>query len=432
VAEIVIVGTGYVGLTTGVCLAEIGHTVCCIDHDLQKITRLQTGECVIYEPGLEELLRKNLADGRIRFEIDARAGLNKANVVFLCLPTPDREDGSVDTSAIDNFLIKNRENLPRASVLVNKSTAPVGSVERIRVSIARDDIQVVSNPEFLREGSAVEDFLRPSRVVIGADEHDASEVVSDIYRALECPIIVTDPRTAELIKYASNAFLATKIAFINSIANLCESLDADVRVVADAMGRDPRIGKEFLRAGPGYGGSCFPKDTLGLLHTAEQANYEFGILRSVVASNLRQTSHVVERVHRILGSHGSRARVAVWGLTFKANTDDLRHSPALAVVEGLEKSGFVVHAYDPTVYVNPPQLTSTVVYRSALDVVKEADLLLILTDWPEFSMIDPKTVYDIMSAPCVYDTRNCLDSKEWLDVGFQVHATGVNFHLPKK
>jgi UDPglucose 6-dehydrogenase len=360
VTDIAVIGAGYVGLTTAVCLAHIGHRVCCGEVDAQKVRRLQSGEPTIVEAGMSELLREGLDSGRLRFVRGAAEAVREAEVVFICVPTPGRADGTADVSAIESVAKEIGPHLRYGSLVVNKSTLPVGSTTFVEQLLSRPDVAVVSNPEFLREGRAVHDALHPDRIVVGADDQGAAARVGSLFSSLRAPLIVTDPATAETIKYASNAFLATKLSFINAVAQLCEAVGADVRDVLLGMGYDPRISFDYLRPGPGWGGSCLPKDTRALLHMAETAGYEFPLMREVLATNDAQIASVVEKVARYLDSSFKDKLVAVWGLTFKAGTDDRRDSPSIEIVRRLVDAGAKVAVFDPTVEEQVPELPEAV------------------------------------------------------------------------
>ena len=355
-AEVVVVGTGYVGLTTGVCFAHLGHNVVCVDTDVKKVERMRAGEVPIVEEGLAELMAQGIASGRLRFAIEAAEVLPACEFVFLCLPTPERDDGSVDMSYIEAVAGRIGPMLAVNAVVVNKSTVPVGASKTVAGLLGRSDVHVASNPEFLREGTAVYDFLHPSRIVVGAENNEVCARVGALYKGVDAPVIFSDPVSSETIKYAANAFLATKISFINSIANICEHVGADIHTVVDAIGRDPRIGREFLQPGPGFGGSCFPKDTIGLVTLAAEAGYKFGLLESVIEANDQQLERVVEKVRRAVGGNLEGKLVAVWGLTFKANTDDRRHSPAITIARKLLLAGARLAVFDPTVDGSVPEL----------------------------------------------------------------------------
>jgi len=428
-SKVGVVGAGYVGLTTAACLAHVGHEVSCADLDVERVARLTKGEVPILEEGLEELVGHGLASERLRFVVGAANAARGAEFVFLCVQTPQGEDGSADLSAIDDAARTIAPVLPPGSVVINKSTVPVGTTARVdrllREAGAVADIGVASNPEFLREGSAVRDFLHPARVVVGAEDTAVAVRVSDLYNSIQAPIVVTDPVSAEMVKYASNAFLATKVSFVNAIANVCELVHADVRDVVLGMGYDPRIGFEFLHPGPGWGGSCFPKDAAALLHSADEAGYDFEVLRAVIAANRHQQARMVDKLRDACGGSLSGARVAVWGLTFKANTDDLRDSPALAIVREIISEGATVRAYDP----RAGEAASAVVPE--LDVVPDAyaacdgaDVLAVLTEWDEFRWLDFPRVAQAMQRPTIVDTRNLLDPAAMRRLGFAYRGVG--------
>jgi UDPglucose 6-dehydrogenase len=338
-ARIGVVGTGYVGLTTAVCLAHLGHTVRAGDIDAAKVEMLSAGRPTIVEDGLEEMLGEELASGRLSFVVGAAEAARSAEFVFLCVPTPQLDDGSADTSMLEDAVSDISGVLEHDAIVVNKSTVPVGSTLVVERMLRRSDISVVSNPEFLREGNAVRDGLNPERIVVGAADQRAAARVGALFSGTKAPLIVTDAATAELIKYASNAFLATKLSFVNSIANVCEAIGTDVRDVLLGMGYDHRIGFDYLRPGPGWGGSCLPKDTMALLHFAAKAGYDFDLLRSVIEANARQRENVVSKVVNAAGGSLAGCRIAVWGLSFKAGTDDRRESPAVAIARSLSEAG---------------------------------------------------------------------------------------------
>ncbi len=352
-SKIAIIGTGYVGLTTGACFAHLGHEVICADIDSDKIERLNRGELPIFEQGLQPIVAESLRSGRLQFVLGAVNAARECEFAYLCVPTPQGEDGSADLSYLQRAAEEIKDALPANAVVVNKSTVPVGSTKVVERVLGRPDVAVVSNPEFLREGSAVNDFLKPDRIVIGSDNQNAAIRVASLYLGIAAPLIVTDPASAETIKYAANAFLASKISFINAVAAICEAVGADVNDVVLGIGSDKRIGSEFLRPGPGWGGSCFPKDTYAMVKIAEDAGYDFNLLRGVIVVNDEQLDRMVDKIERAVGGELSGATVAAWGLTFKANTDDLRDSPALAIIRRLIDRGVKVRAYDPTVEDRP-------------------------------------------------------------------------------
>jgi len=413
-----------VGLTSGACFAHLGHEVVCVDNDASKIGILQRGLVPIVESGLGELVRSGLSLNRLIFTTDLDVGLSTADIVFLCLPTPDLQNGNVDMSFMDAVSRKIGALLRPGAIVVNKSTVPVGTTRHVAHLLGREDVSVVSNPEFLREGNAVADFLHPSRVVVGGDDASAVERVAKLYDGTNAPVIMCDATSAETIKYAANAFLATKISFINSIANICEHLGADVRVVADAIGRDPRIGGQFLQPGPGFGGSCFPKDTIGLVRLAEDAGYDFGVLKSVIEANDQQLARTVAKVRNAVGGSLHGAVVGAWGLTFKANTDDRRHSPAVEVVRRLVAEGARVTAFDPTVSDVVPELSSVAVATSAIEACRGARALVVLTEWGEFATVAPTLVREVMAGATVVDARNLLDPDGWRAAGFAYQGVG--------
>ncbi|MDQ1431568.1 MAG: UDPglucose 6-dehydrogenase [Actinomycetota bacterium] len=429
-SEVAVVGAGYVGLTTAACLAHLGHHVTCADLDAERVRSLSKGEIPILEEGLPALVAEGLSSGRLKFVVGAADAARQAEFVFLCVQTPQSETGAADLSAVEAVVCEIAPVLQAGAVVVNKSTMPVGSTllvaRELNLAGAANDVGVASNPEFLREGNAVRDFLQPSRVVIGCDDTAVAVRVSDLYRDVKAPILVTDPASAEMIKYASNAFLATKISFINAIANLCEAVNADVREVALGMGYDPRIGFEFLHPGPGYGGSCFPKDTAALNHTAEVAGYDFSLLRGVIDVNRRQHERIIEKVRDAVGGSLQGVTVGVWGLTFKANTDDVRDSPALVISRALIDAGAVVHAYDPAIAAGDMVLMPGLdVVNEAHDAVQGAQVLALLTEWDEFRWLDFASIAHAMSTPrALIDARNLLDPAAMRRRGFAYQGVG--------
>jgi len=426
-ARLAIIGTGYVGLTTGACFAHLGHDVVCADVDADKVGRLQAGEVPIVEDRLDKLVREGLDDGRLSFVVGAAAAAADCEFAFLCVPTPQDEDGSADLSYIEAASAEIGSVLPAESVVVNKSTVPVGSTRVVERVLGRADVSVVSNPEFLREGSAVQDFLHPDRIVIGCEDRAAAVRVLSLYLGVTAPTLVTDPASAETIKYAANAFLATKLSFANAIAAVCEGVGADVEDVMLGLGYDARIGAEFLRPGPGWGGSCFPKDTRALVRIAADGGYDFGLLDGVIAVNEEQFARVVDKVRDAVGGDLAGRTVAVWGLTFKAGTDDLRESPSLAVVCRLLAEGALVRAYDPTVGsvdLLPDGVRSVEVCTDPVDACRGADIVVVLTEWDEFRWQDPATVADAMVNAALVDARNLLDRSRWERQGFVHRGIG--------
>jgi UDPglucose 6-dehydrogenase len=430
--NICVIGTGYVGLVTGSCFAEFGLNVTCVDNDEQKIALLQKGTSPIFEPGLEEMLKRNLREGRLVFTTEIDKAVEKSLVIFIAVGTPPKKDGSVDMTYIDEVARKIGENLNGYKVIATKSTVPVGTGERIRKVVQqyeRENINfdIVSNPEFLREGAAIEDFMRPNRVVIGATSEQAMAIMKDLYSPLyliEAPFVITNIETAEMIKYASNAFLATKVSFINEIANICEKVGADVNVVAKGMGLDQRIGSKFLHAGPGYGGSCFPKDTLGIAKIAEKHGYRFEIVRSVMKVNEKQKERMVAKVKDALGNLKGKT-IAVLGLSFKPNTDDIREAPSLKIISSLQKEGAKIKAYDPKAMEVAQKVFKKIEYgKDPYDVAKGSDALLIITEWNQFRNLDLKRLQKIMKSPVFLDFRNIYEPAKMREMGFQYFAVG--------
>ncbi len=420
-SRIAVIGTGYVGLTTGACFAHIGHDVICADIDEDKVERLQRGEIPILEAGLDNLVHEGLQDGRLRFVVGAAAAVADCEFAYLCVPTPQGADGSADLSYIESAASEIGPLLPSQAVVVNKSTVPVGSTRVVERALGRDDVAVVSNPEFLREGSAIHDFLNPDRIVIGAEDQAAAVKVSSLYIGITAPVIVTDPASAETIKYAANAFLATKISFINAVAAVCEAVGADIKDVALGMGYDTRIGHEFLKPGPGWGGSCFPKDTRAMVHIADEAGYDFHLLRGVVAVNDEQLRRVAEKIISAAGGSVDGKRIGVWGLTFKARTDDLRESPSLSIIAYLVARGALVRGYDPS---GPGPLEGLEVVDDPYAAAEGAEVLAVLTEWDEFRWLDVDKVADVMVGRQVVDARNLLDRAALARRGFEYQGIG--------
>jgi UDPglucose 6-dehydrogenase len=424
-SRIAIVGTGYVGLTTGACFAHLGHEVICADVDAEKVAQLSRGEVPIVEHGLDRLVEEGLRSGRLRFVVGAANAVNDIDVAFLCVPTPQGDDGNADLSYIESAAREISEHLPYESVVVNKSTVPVGSTRVVERVLDRPDVKVVSNPEFLREGSAVQDFLKPDRIVVGSTDQAAAIKVSSLYLGVAAPVIVTDPASAETIKYAANAFLATKLSFVNAVAAICEGVGADVNDVVLGLGYDKRIGQDFLRPGPGWGGSCFPKDTRALLKIADDAGYEFDLLDGVVAVNDEQFDRVAEKIRSAVGGDLAGKSIAIWGLTFKARTDDLRESPSLAVIERLAADGASIKAHDPTVSSPKPGVPDGItICEDPYAACEEADVLVILTEWDDYRWLDAGKVAAAMNRHAVVDARNLLDRSEWRRAGFEYQGIG--------
>lgn len=427
--NICVVGTGYVGLTTGVCFADLGHSVTCIEIDLHKLELLRSGKSPIFEPGLEEVQERNMRAGRLRFTDDYAVGIPDAEFIFITVGTPMGEDGSADLTYVKAAARSIGQYLRSGSIIIDKSTVPVGTgdmVENIIAEHAGPDVKfdVVSNPEFLREGSALSDFFKPDRIVLGAKNREAAQRVAALHETLGAPIIITDLRTAEMIKYASNAFLATRISFINEIAQICERLGADVREVARGMGADKRIGPHFLEAGVGYGGSCFPKDVLALYHMAASAGCHPQLLQAVMDINSDARKRFVKKVETVLGDLEGRV-IGVLGLSFKPNTDDMREAPSVDIINALLKKGARVKAYDPVAMARAEELLPTVTFTAtAYDVAKDADALLLVTEWNEFKQLDWQRIKRYMRQPVVIDGRNLYDPREMRNLGFIYWGVG--------
>lgn len=431
--NISVIGTGYVGLVTGACFAEFGVQVTCMDKDERRIALLEKGDIPIYEPGLTELVRKGLSEGRLIFTTDLGKAVEAGLAIFIAVGTPSRDDGSADLSFVEDVGRGIATHLNSYKVIVTKSTVPVGTGERLRDLITRHAPQdarfdIVSNPEFLREGSAVEDFMRPNRVVIGADGPRAEAIMRDLYRPLyliETPFVFTDVATAEMIKYASNTFLATKVSFINEVANLCERVGANVQVVAKAMGLDHRIGSKFLHAGPGYGGSCFPKDIAALIQTGRQAGCVMEIAEAASRANDKQRARMVEKIREALGGSLTGKRVAVLGLTFKPNTNDLRDAPALDIIPKLQEEGAQVRAYDPAGMEEARKLLPTVTLcANAYEAAAGADALVLMTEWNQFRNLDLERIKSSLTRPVFVDLRNVYEPAHMAALGFRYSSVG--------
>jgi UDPglucose 6-dehydrogenase len=430
VRRIAVVGTGYVGLTTGACLASLGHHVVCADVDADKVKRLCAGEVDILEPGLAELVSEGIAAGRLSFVLGASAAVDGCEVVFLCVPTPMGVGGVADLSIVESVLEEVGALLPPGCVVVNKSTVPVGSAQRTAELLDRDDVAVVSNPEFLREGSAVHDFLNPDRIVVGCDQQDAAERVAALYARLGAPTVLTDAASAELVKYAANCYLAMKLSYVNAIAELCDRLGADVSDVTEGMGYDKRIGQAFLQPGPGWGGSCLPKDTSAMLQLADAADFEFRIIRATIDTNNRQRQRMVEKVRlAVTGKRGgslSKVRLGLLGLTFKAGTDDLRDSPALAVAALLRQAGAKLVGFDPALRTGDirTDLDGVTLVDDPYQAAADVEALVVLTEWPEFRTLDWAKLAGVVARPVVVDTRNLLDPDVVRRAGFEWNGLG--------
>lgn len=431
--RIAVVGAGYVGLTTAACLASLGHQVVCADIDVAKVDRLTAGTVDLPEPGLAELVDGARAAGRLAFVVGAPAAVRAqggAEIVFLCVPTPMGPGGVADLAAVEAVLGEVRDVLPAGALVVTKSTVPVGTAARTAALLGRDDVGVVSNPEFLRVGSAVEDVLAPDRIVVGSDDRDAAERVAALFAGLGAPVVVTDAASAEMVKYAANCFLATKLSYVNAIAELCEQLGADVTAVAEGVGRDRRIGRAFLAPGPGWGGSCLPKDVHALLQIARSVDVEFAVLRAVLDTNTRQQHRMVAKIRTaVTGTPvGSLAgsRLGLLGVAFKAGADDTRDSPAAAVAALLHQAGAELVAHDPGVPPGTarPELACVELVDDAYLAAKDVDAVVVLTEWPQFRDLDWPRISRLARRPVVVDTRNLLDPDDiqhaglrWIGVG---------------
>lgn len=415
--KISILGTGYVGLSTGVCLADIGHKVICIDLDPSKIKKLQQGISPIYEPGINELIKKNIENGKLSFTISHKDGLKDADIIIIAVGTPQAEDGTVNLSYLNQAAIDIAGSLTKDTVIIIKSTVPVGTneyVENIIKNHLKKNIRIdmISNPEFLREGSAIWDTMHADRIVIGYNNQEAAEIVKKMYQPLNVPYVLTSIKSAETIKYAANAFLATKISFINEIANLCEKTGANITDVVSGMGMDKRIGEAFLQAGIGYGGSCFPKDVQAMIHTAQNYGVNFKMLKETVAINNKQQLLLVDKAKQRFGDIASR-KFAILGLAFKPNTDDMREAPAIKIIETLKQNGANVSVYDPVAMDNAKNWIKDEVEWS--DTIEKAtlnsDAILIVTEWDEIKYMDVKTILPSMKQPIIFDGRNCIPTE---------------------
>ncbi len=430
--NIAVIGTGYVGLVTGACFSELGVSVTCIDNDSSKIETLRKGAMPIYEPGLEELVAKNVKQKRLSFSTDIASAVERSLVVLIAVGTPSGDDGNADLTFVKEVAADIARVLNEYKVIVTKSTVPMGTGALIRKIIEKErrsgvQFSVASNPEFLREGSAVEDFMRPNRIVIGTEDSQAAAILRDLYRPLyliETPFVVTDVVTAEMIKYASNAFLATKISFINEIARLCDLLGADVHDVARGMGLDNRIGKKFLHPGPGYGGSCFPKDTAAVIAMGRKAGHEMRVVGATVEVNERQIGHMLDKIGEVL-DRPAGAVAAVLGLSFKPNTDDIRESPAIKIIHGLREAGAEVRAYDPIAMDAARRgLEGVTLCADEYEAVTGADVMILATEWNQFRALDLSRVRSLMKSPRVVDLRNVYEPDDMERLGFTYRCVG--------
>jgi UDPglucose 6-dehydrogenase len=429
--QIAIIGSGYVGLVTGTCFADVGHEVICVDNDERKVKLLQNGTIPIYEPGLDDLVHRNVAARRLRFTTSIKDGVDNSQVVFIAVPTPPQPDGSVDLTYIERVAREIASVIKSYRVIVDKSTVPVKTGEKVADTIRRYnkagvEFDVVSNPEFLREGCAVDDLMHPDRIVIGTNSDRALALMRKIYEPFIAPVMVTDINSAELIKHAANSFLALKISYINAISAICEASGADVEKVADGIGADKRIGRSFLSAGLGYGGSCFPKDIAAFIAISEQLGTPINLLKEVQRINQNQRERFVKKLRDTLWVLKEK-RLAVWGLTFKPDTDDVRNSVAIELVNDLCREGASVVAYDPKGISKVRELKlcpDAVLVSSALEAVRDAEALIVATEWSEFENVDFSEVRRLMHTPLIFDGRNLLDPKTMRDFGFQYHGIG--------
>lgn len=430
--HIAVIGTGYVGLVTGACFAEFGVDVTCVDVDKTKIDKLNNGVIPIYEPGLDQLVEKNVKAGRLHFTTNIGTAVEGAQVVFLAVGTPPKEDGSPDMSFYQQAAKDVAEAMNGYKVLVTKSTVPIGTGKWLKEFVTanlktKTNFGVASNPEFLREGAAIDDFMRPDRVVIGSNEAEAIEVMKELYRPLyliETPIVITSLEAAELIKYAANAFLATKITFINEVANLCDAIGCDVHDVARGMGMDNRIGRKFLHPGPGYGGSCFPKDTRALTTVADQFGVETRIVDAVIEANERQRDAMLPKIERLVGDLKGK-KIGVLGLSFKPETDDMRESPAIEIVHAMVERGATVRAFDPVAMEEAKHFINGIEYASdEYDAIDGADALVIITEWNQFRALDMEKVKSLLKAPKIADLRNIYEPSDMREMGFEYIGVG--------
>jgi UDPglucose 6-dehydrogenase len=429
--DIAIVGSGYVGLVTGACFADVGHHVICVDNDQRKVEALQSGRIPIFEPGLQEVIHRNVSSHRLRFTRDIKDGVHNSQIIFIAVPTPPQSDGSVDLTYIEQVAREISEVLTDYRVIVDKSTVPVKTGEKVAETIRRynrigADFDIVSNPEFLREGSAVADLMNPDRIVIGSNSDRALALMKKVYEPFMAPILVTDVKSAELIKHAANSFLALKISYINAISTICETSGADIEKVAEGIGSDKRIGRSFLSAGLGYGGSCFPKDVAAFLAISAQLGTPFPLLKEVERINTMQRARFVHKIKDTLWILKNK-RIAVWGLTFKPDTDDVRCSVAVEVVNDLLREGAMVYAYDPKGMQNVEELglcKGVNLVKSPLEAVRDAEALILATEWKDFHRVDLEETRRAMYTPIVFDGRNFFDPETMKAVGFQYYGIG--------
>lgn len=429
-----VIGTGYVGLVVGTCFAESGNDVVCVDIDERKLKMLWKGESPIFEPGLTDLLKKNIEEQRLKFTDNLQSAVQQSEIIFLALPTPQAEDGSADLQHVLNAAKEIGRHLNGYKVIVNKSTVPVGTADRVREVVSKETthpFDVVSNPEFLKEGAAINDFMKPDRIVIGTRSEKALALMQDLYSPFirtGNPFIVMDERSSELTKYASNSFLATKVTFMNEMANLCENVGADIDLVRKGMGTDPRIGTQFLFAGIGYGGSCFPKDVSALLNTSTVNNYDFQILKSVEKVNQSQKSRIVDKLKKHFKNSLAGKTIAIWGLSFKPNTDDMREAPSLVIIDLLLKSGARLRVHDPVAMEEAKKKLGDKIeyFPSNYEALRDSDALVVVTEWNEFRRPDFERMKSLMKSPVIFDGRNIYEPARLKDVGFTYYGIGRN------
>ena len=446
--NICVVGVGYVGLVTGTCLADFGHNVICVDSNEKRIENLKKGIMPIYELGLEELVRRNVKESRISFTTDLKKAVHSSLAIFIAVNTPNKEDGSPNLTNVEAVVSDIAKHMDGYKVIIMKSTVPVGTCAKVRSTVEKalnervslehlaknpdadyhlPSFSIVSNPEFLREGSAIEDFMRPNRVVIGSASDEATAIMKDIYRPLyllETPMVITTLESAELIKYAANAFLATKISFINEIAHICERVGADVNMIAKGIGLDHRIGSKFLHASPGYGGSCFPKDTVALVDIAKRVGYDMKIVKATIEVNENQKNWMVEKIKGAIGNVNGKT-IAILGLAFKPNTDDMREAAAITIINGLKAAGAKIKAFDPVAMDEARKILKDIEYcKDAYEAVRGSDALVIMTEWNEFRQLDLGKVKELLKAPVIIDTRNIYEPERMQRLGFSYECVG--------
>jgi len=427
--RVCMIGTGYVGLVTGACLAEIGHHVICVDNNVEKINSLKKGKIPIYEPGLDPLVKKNVKAKRLSFTTSIKEGVKKSDVIFIGVSTPPKRNGKADLSFVAQVAREVANVMDVYKVIVDKSTVPVRTAEKVQETIKRYntkkiDFDVVSNPEFLREGSAIQDLMHPDRIVIGVESHRAEKLMRELYAPIKAPLIITNVKSAEIIKHASNSFLALKISFANALANICELAGADIHQVVEGMGYDKRIGRSFLNAGIGYGGSCFPKDVSAFIDISEQLGYDFKLLKEVERINENQKKKFINKIEETLWTLKDKT-IGVLGLAFKPNTDDMRNAPSIDIIEYLENEGATVKVYDPVAMPNAKTHLNHVVYgKDIYDTAKGCDALIIVTEWDEFKEMDLKRIRKLLTHPILIDGRNIFDPKKMSEEGFVYKSVG--------